>query len=65
MNKVKEVDYLIIGCGMVGLSTAYQLLNRKISKKVICIDKEKQLEKLKIINELYLFKRYTLRLNIL
>ena len=40
MTKVIEVDFLIIGCGMVGLSTAYQLLTRNISKKVICIDKE-------------------------
>tara|TARA_B100000212_G_C27385019_1_gene539005 strand:+ start:27644 stop:28873 length:1230 start_codon:yes stop_codon:yes gene_type:complete len=43
MNKVTEVEYLIIGCGMVGLSMAYQLLTRNISKKVICIDKEKKL----------------------
>ena len=40
MNKNAEV--VIIGGGMVGLSIAYQLIERNISNKVILIEKEKK-----------------------
>ena len=36
-------DFLIIGGGMVGLSIAYQLISRKISNKIVIIDKEAKL----------------------
>lgn len=36
-------DIIIIGGGMVGLSTAFQLINRKICKKILIIDKESKL----------------------
>ena len=43
MNKSCEV--LIVGGGMVGLCIAHQLLERKIARKIIIIDKEKELGK--------------------
>ncbi len=43
MNNEFETEYLIVGSGMVGLSLAHQLTLRKISKSIICIDKESQL----------------------
>lgn len=36
-------DYLISGGGIVGLSLAYQLIERKIAKNIIIIDKEPEL----------------------
>ena len=36
-------DIIIIGGGMVGLSTAFQLINRKICKKILILDKEGKL----------------------
>ena len=36
-------DIIIIGGGMVGLSTAFQLVNRKICKKILILDKEGKL----------------------
>ena len=36
-------DFLICGGGMVGLSIAYQLIERNISKKIIILDKEPEL----------------------
>lgn len=43
MESKKICDFLIIGGGMVGLSIAYQLITRKISKKIIILDKEPKL----------------------
>tara|TARA_Y100001968_G_C19436828_1_gene760190 strand:- start:451 stop:1701 length:1251 start_codon:yes stop_codon:yes gene_type:complete len=41
LSQSKNVaDFLIIGSGMVGLSIAYQLIKREISKKIIIIEKE-------------------------
>ena len=40
MDSNKNCEFLIIGGGMVGLSIAYQLISRKISKRIIIIDKE-------------------------
>ena len=40
MNKIKG-DVLILGAGIVGLSIAYRLLERGISKNIIVIEKEK------------------------
>ena len=40
MDSDKNCEFLIIGGGMVGLSIAYQLISRKISKRIIIIDKE-------------------------
>ncbi len=42
MNSTSS-EIIIIGGGMVGLSLAYELLNRKISKNIIVLDKEKEL----------------------
>tara|TARA_Y100000589_G_scaffold330982_1_gene382491 strand:+ start:336 stop:1577 length:1242 start_codon:yes stop_codon:yes gene_type:complete len=39
----KKYDFLILGGGMVGLSIAYQLVKRKISNKIIVLDKEEKL----------------------
>ena len=36
-------DYLIVGGGIVGLTIAYQLLERKISNRIIILDKEANL----------------------
>ncbi|MBO8240516.1 L-2-hydroxyglutarate oxidase [Prochlorococcus marinus XMU1412] len=36
-------DFLICGGGIVGLTIAHQLIERKISKKIIILDKERQL----------------------
>ena len=33
-------DFLIVGGGVVGLTIAHQILERKISNKVIILDKE-------------------------
>ena len=41
MNKNEEI--IILGGGMVGLSLAIQLIERKISNKITIIDKEKVL----------------------
>ena len=38
-----KTDFVIIGGGMVGLSIANQLIERNISKKIVVIDKEKEL----------------------
>ena len=38
-------DFCIAGGGMVGLSIANQLIERKISSKIVIIDKEKELGK--------------------
>tara|TARA_Y100000589_G_C27196097_1_gene646872 strand:- start:1447 stop:2655 length:1209 start_codon:yes stop_codon:yes gene_type:complete len=38
-----RTDFVIIGGGMVGLSIANQLIERNISKKIVVIDKEKEL----------------------
>ena len=43
MNKKAETEYLIIGCGMVGLSIANQLWERGISKNITCLDKEQKI----------------------
>ena len=43
--KTKTCDILILGGGMVGLSLAYQLIERGISKRIIILDKEKVLGK--------------------
>ena len=45
MNKLKSCDIVIIGGGMVGLSLAHQLIERKLSEKIIIIDKEVSLGK--------------------
>lgn len=42
---MKSCEVLIIGGGMVGLCIAHQLLERKIARKIIVIDKEKELGK--------------------
>ena len=39
----KNCDYLIIGGGIVGLTIANQLLQRKITNKIVIIDKEAEL----------------------
>ena len=36
----QSCDVLILGAGMVGLSVAYQLLEREIAKNIIVLDKE-------------------------
>ena len=36
-------DFLIVGGGMVGLSVAYQLLERGIAQKIILVEKENRL----------------------
>ena len=38
-------DFCIAGGGMVGLSIAHQLIERKISSRILIIDKEKELGK--------------------
>lgn len=43
MDSDKNCEFLIIGGGMVGLSIAYQLISRKIAKRIIIIDKESDL----------------------
>ena len=43
MNTEFETEYVIVGSGMVGLSLAYQLTMRNMSKEIICIDKESRL----------------------
>ena len=43
MDSDKKCEFLIIGGGMVGLSIAFQLISRKIAKKIIIIEKEKEL----------------------
>ena len=43
MDSDKNCEFLIIGGGMVGLSLAYQLISRKIAKRIIIIDKESDL----------------------
>lgn len=40
-----KCDFLILGGGIVGLTIAYQLLERKISKNIIIFDSEKSLGK--------------------
>ena len=42
MNSTSS-QIIIIGGGMVGLSLAYQLIDRKISNNILIIDKEKEL----------------------
>ena len=39
----KKCDYLIIGGGIVGLTIANQLIQRKITNQIVIIDKEKEL----------------------
>ncbi len=39
-NLINKYEYVIVGGGMVGLSIAYQLLERNISKNICIIDKE-------------------------
>ena len=43
MSKNKSCDIVIIGGGMVGLSLANQIVDRKLSDSVIIIDKESSL----------------------
>ena len=43
MDSDKKCEFLIIGGGIVGLSIAFQLISRQISKRIIIIDKEKEL----------------------
>ena len=38
-----QYDFCIVGGGMVGLSIANQLIERKISSKILIVDKEKEL----------------------
>ena len=45
MTKNRSCDIVIIGGGMVGLSLANQLVDRKLSDSVIIIDKESSLGK--------------------
>jgi len=40
MSSLVTVDVLIVGAGMVGLSIAWQLLERDLSFKIAIIDKE-------------------------
>ena len=42
---IKSCEVLIIGGGMVGLCIGHQLLERKIAREIIFIDKEKELGK--------------------
>ena len=42
---IKSCEVLIVGGGMVGLCIAHQLLERKIAREIIIIDKEKELGK--------------------
>ncbi len=39
----ERCDIVILGAGMVGLSIAYQLIERNISKKIIIIEKENEI----------------------
>ena len=39
--KTAKKEIVIVGSGMVGMSVAYQLLERDISKNIIIIEKEK------------------------
>ena len=41
MNE-KKFDYVIVGAGIIGLSTGYELLKVKPNKKVLIIEKEKK-----------------------
>ena len=41
--KRNTCDILIVGGGMVGLSIAYQLVKRKISKNIIILEKEREI----------------------
>lgn len=47
MNKIntceRNYDVIIIGGGIVGLCVAYQLITKKITNKILIIDKEKEL----------------------
>ena len=43
MVRKVDVEYLIIGSGMVGLSIANQLLERGFSKNIACLDKEEKI----------------------
>ena len=45
MTKNKSCEIVIIGGGMVGLSLANQIVDRKLSDSVIIIDKESSLGK--------------------
>ena len=45
LNKIIQTEILIIGGGMVGLSIAYQILERKLAKKIYILDKENKLGK--------------------
>ena len=40
---MESTEIIIVGGGMVGLSSAYQLYERGISKDIIIFDKEKEL----------------------
>lgn len=40
-NHIKKFDYCIIGAGIIGLSTAYALINKIPRAKILIIDKEK------------------------
>ena len=42
MNKIKG-EILILGAGIVGLSTAYRLIERGVTKKIIIIEKEEKI----------------------
>lgn len=41
MKSVKEFDYLIVGAGIIGLTIAYELLERNQNYRICIIDKEK------------------------
>ena len=41
MNE-RKFDFVIVGAGIIGLSTAYELLKVKPDKKVLIIEKEKK-----------------------
>ena len=38
--EIKSCDYLIVGGGIVGLTIAHQLVERKFTSNIIIIDKE-------------------------
>ena len=40
--RTKNYDYCIVGAGIIGISTAYQLMKKHPKAKIILIEKEKQ-----------------------